>query len=114
MGKELEVTYHHGVVTLMIDPFAIYRAELNKNDGSEFLILKEIENPEEDNERDTGRTVGFEIENIFSITADDIPELEDLYDIEEIGFKDLTIKEIVLLLQRKAKEEQESQHRKTA
>jgi hypothetical protein len=113
MGKGLELTYHHGVVDLMIDPFAYYRSELSKEGGFEFIVFQEIEHPFEENERDTGRIVGFEVSDIFAISPDEIPALEGLYDIEEIGLKDLTIKEIVLLLQRRAREEQ-AQHRKTA
>jgi len=112
MGKALEITYHHGVVTLMIDPFATYRAELTKEGGGDFLILMEIENPHEKNERDTGRIVGFEIADIFTITAEEIPEIDGLYDIEEMSISDFTIKEIVLWLQKKTMEE--IRQRKTA
>ncbi len=61
-----------------------------------------------------GEIVGFEIVDIEYIDAEDIPEVEDIYDLDELGIRDCTIRELVLLLRDRLSDPIGQKHRKTA
>jgi hypothetical protein len=61
-----------------------------------------------------GEIIGFEIVDIEDIEADDIPEINGVYDMDEMGIKNSTIKDMVLLLRNILNRSSNTTHRKTA
>ncbi len=112
MGKEIkEFLLSDGVATFKIYPEAVFAV---KPVGADYFYVNyELLNPFEENEEMTDRIVGYSIDDINDIEVSEIPDIEEMYDIPQLGIKDMTIKEIVAAIKREL-ESPDQLKRKTA